>query len=341
MPDMVSIIIPVFNEAENLPILFERCVNAMQALRCPFEIIVVDDGSDDDTPRIANDLAQKYGNVIVLRHNKNHGKSLALMQGFDVAKGDICVTMDADLQDEPEMLSLFLAKLEEGYDLVNGWRVDRQDSYSKKMVSRWFNYLTQRFFDCPLHDINCGFKVMRRALYKRLDLRGDLHRLIPIMAFNMGHRIAEVPIHHKPRLHGQSKYKLLRHRGLLDLISLAAVQATKTRPFHIFFEIAMLLFGVAFVLFIGWIVSGSFLTSVRYWRIIPILFHFMLIWVVFVATLLPIFGLFLEIISSQFQTRNWRRHLCSQQASPTSQPAEQISTYEESGGPSETISSAN
>ncbi|MBF8273176.1 MAG: glycosyl transferase family 2 [Magnetococcales bacterium] len=320
---MISVIIPAFNEAENIKFLFERCVAVLQSLQRPYEIILVDDGSTDDTFKTAVALSERFSHVTVLRHNKNHGKSLALMQGFDIAQGEICITLDADLQDEPEMIPLFLDKIEEGYDLVNGWRVDRQDTYPKKMVSRWFNYLTQRFFDCPLHDINCGFKAIRRSLYKKLYLRGDLHRLVPILAFNMGHPISEVPIRHQARLYGKSKYALLRHRGLLDLIALASVQATKTRPFHVFCEVAAVFAAVAFVLFTIWVITGSFLSSVRYWRLIPIVLHLSMIWFVFVATLLPIFGLVLEIIiSNQLQTRNWRNELCNQRVSSPPQPDE-------------------
>ena len=232
--ESVSVVIPVFNEEESLEELHRRTRAVLVSLGLRFEFIFVNDGSSDRSHARLARLRDEFPEICIISHRRNHGKSMALMQGFARASGDAAIMMDADLQDEPENIPVMLEKLATGYDLVNGWRADRNDPFFKRLVSGVYNLITRRVLGLSLHDINCGFKVMRKDLYKCLSLRGDLHRLIPAMAQNLGFAVTEVPISHAPRKHGVSKYRLLRHRGLLDIISLTSTLAYRVRPFHIF-----------------------------------------------------------------------------------------------------------
>ena len=202
---LVSIIIPTFNERESLAELHER-ISAVAATRKEdFAILFVDDGSSDGSAEEILRLREMDPRVGLVKHRINHGKSMALMQGFAVSQGDFAVTLDADLQDEPENIPLFLDKLEEGFDLVNGFRVYRKDTFIRKGLSILFNMVTRWIAPTDVRDINCGFKGYSRQLYKRIELRGDLHRLIPAMAAMMGFRTSEVPVSHSPRKYGQCK----------------------------------------------------------------------------------------------------------------------------------------
>jgi len=235
---------------------------------------------------------------------KNHGKSLALMQGFDLAKGEYAVTMDADLQDQPELIPKLIEKLEEGYDMVGGWRKDRKDTMSKRIVSRVFNILISKVFGCATQDINCGFKALKRSVYKKLELRGDLHRLIPIIVNDMGFKIGEVPIVHAERKYGKSKYKLFRHRGLLDIIAFYAKHTTQWRPFHVFCELAAVFWVIAFAALFAWILFEKNLSELL--NALVVIFG---AWSLFVGTLLPLFGFYLEIEADRYQNPEDRKRL--------------------------------
>ncbi|MFA5322175.1 MAG: glycosyltransferase family 2 protein, partial [Smithella sp.] len=290
----VSVVVPVFNEAETLEELYQRTKLVFDKLGLPFEFITVDDGSSDDSYDRLVKLRERFPNVGIIRHRCNRGKSMSLMQGFALANGDAAITMDADLQDEPENIPLMLKKLDEGCDMVNGWRRQRKDPALKRIVSGVFNLITRKFLNVHIHDINCGLKVLKKDLYKCLDLRGDLHRLIPAMAKNLGFSVAEISVSHAPRRQGVSKYHLLRYRGLLDIISLTSTLAYRVRPFHIFTEIA----------FVAWCLFGIFLTLLSFvlltchgpvWLYVaaPLLFFaafiFLMIGIVF-----PVAGLILD-----------------------------------------------
>ena len=306
---LVSVVVPALNESKTLEEVFDRVKKVMDALKRPFEFIVVDDGSTDNSLELLRDMyRQNPDEIVVISHYRSHGKSMALMQAFDMARGEIAVTLDADLQDMPEDIPLFLKKIEQGYDMVNGWRVDRKDSYVKRFVSRIYNLITNRLLECNLHDINCGFKAMRRIVYKRLELRGDLHRLIPAISKSYGCRVAEIPIQHKDRKFGKSRYKLLRHRGLLDIVALVSTTTTQHRPFHIFCEMAFFFWMVCIILFGVWgainlaVPSPSPVLSI----VLALIFS-VGVWSGLVGTILPLFGLNLEINTRPHQNVSWRK----------------------------------
>jgi glycosyltransferase involved in cell wall biosynthesis len=308
--NLVSIIVPALNEGKTIRELFYRIRKVMQSLNRPFEFVVIDDGSTDNTFELLKGMSLKYQNIVVIRHFRNHGKSLALMQGFDIARGDVAITMDADLQDLPEDISFFLEKIDQGYDMVNGWRINRKDSAVKRLVSKLFNIITSLFLKCNLHDINCGFKAIRRDVYQRLELRGDLHRLIPAIAISYGFRVTEIQVRHADRKFGNSRYRLLRHRGILDIISLIATSATQIRPFHIFSEIAALFWFAFFISFLTRVgiklaVSNP---SVGIAMLSDSIFYIG-IWSGLVGTIAPLFGLTLEIMTKHHQDLSWRKNL--------------------------------
>ncbi len=307
--DLVSIIVPALNEADSLPELYDRTAKALGD-RQSFEFIVVDDGSTDDTVARLKDLRCRHANIAIVSHYRNHGKSLALMQGFSIARGDVAVLMDADLQDQPEAIPQFLEKIAEGFDLVNGWRKDRRDARSKVWVSSIFNWLTARVFKCPVHDINCGFKAIRKSVYKRLELQGDLHRLIPAIVSSKGGTVTEIPVPHCPRRYGNSRYRLLRHRGLLDIVAVAAANATQSRPFHVFCETAILFWLLAAMALASWIGLTVFGDEHATWvKVIRPLVALAGLGAAFLGTVLPLCGFQMEVAGGRHQNAIWRRSL--------------------------------
>ncbi len=296
----VSVVVPAYNEAESLTELYTRIRAVFDKRAEDFEFILVDDGSTDPTADIMRGLMKQHANITVIHHRSNSGKSVGLMQGFSQARGDILIMMDADLQDQPEDIPQFLDKLAEGFDFVNGWRRDRKDTAKKRFVSKVYNFLTNKLIKCNVQDINCGFKAMTREVYQTLELRGDLHRLIPAVAASQGYIVTEVPVQHEDRKHGVSKYKLLRHRGLLDIIIVAASQTTQNRPFHIFVELAFFIACIAFLSFVAAIfVQGK-------WFILAIV---MAVWGMLTATMLPLFGFLIESLMTRTDNVAWRKKL--------------------------------
>ena len=306
---LVTVLVPAYNEAASLPELFRRTDAVLTQMNQPYEFIVVDDGSTDNTIQVFEELLAQNENCVLIQHARNHGKSLALMQGFANARGDILIMMDADLQDQPEMIPRFIHRLNEGFDLVNGWRRDRKDTASKRLVSRFYNFLTDRLLRCDVKDINCGFKAMTRPVYTKVRLRGDLHRLIPALASSAGFRVSEVPVNHADRKFGISKYKLLRHRGLLDIVSVAAMHSTQARPLHVFTELGFFTLIGGVLAGIGWIwltVSGGNGTGHAVWLGLCAFFSLLLS---FAGLLLPLFGFLLEVQTSHYQEQSWRASL--------------------------------
>lgn len=310
---IISVIVPALNESASLEQLYMRVRKVLEQEGRAFEFIFIDDGSTDDTFNVLKSLNEKFPDITILGHGKNHGKSIALMQGFAVAEGEFAILMDADLQDIPEELPKFLNKLDEGYDLVNGWRNQRKDTFMKRSVSKLFNYFTRKAFNCALHDINCGYKIMRYDVYKRLRLSGDMHRLIPVIAMQLGFKIVETPIVHADRQWGKSRYSLLRYRGLLDVFSVTVFSATNIRPFHtfcefmvIFFLFAVILFGLSFAITTTGILTCLLISAL----------HFAAGWCVFVATLLPFFGILMEAMSRDYQNKRWHEVLLLKKVLP-------------------------
>lgn len=230
----VSVVVPGLNEAPSLPELAQRIDQALRG-RFTYELIFVDDGSTDDTWSVISRLRAENPLVSGIRLRKNFGKATALAAGFRKAKGNIVVTMDADLQDDPADLPSFIAKVEEGLDVVVGWKVQRLDPKNRLILSRIFNGTVRAVTGVKLHDMNCGFKAYRREVLRTIPIYGDLFRFIPALAAWQGFRVAEIPVRHHARKHGTSRYGLERIlRGFFDLLSVMFLTRYSKRPMHLF-----------------------------------------------------------------------------------------------------------
>lgn len=238
----IGIVVPVKDEQETLQLLFESCKKSAEELGVDFELVFVDDGSTDDSwARICALHSEHPEQVKAIRLRRNFGKAMALSVGFEVAKGDVVLTMDADLQDDPGEIGKFLRKIDDGYDCVSGWKMNRQDPRSKTLPSLIFNKITAKISGIDLHDFNCGFKAYRAEVVKSVDVYGELHRYIPILAHDYGYRIGEVPIVHHPRKYGVSKFGWERlSRGFLDLVTVMATTRYAKRPGHLYGGIGLL-----------------------------------------------------------------------------------------------------
>lgn len=244
----LSFVIPLCNEEATLTTLFEKikAVVEEQALG-EFEVIFVNDGSTDDSKRILQSLQQKYENVVVIHFRRNYGKASALSAGFAEATGEVVITMDADLQDDPKEIPAFIDKINEGYGCVSGWKQIRKDPLGKTLPSRVFNWATRATSGVKLHDFNCGFKAYRAETLHNLDLYGELHRYIPVLIAAEGYKIAEIPVKHHRRVFGVSKYGWKRiFKGGLDLITVLVLTRYLRRPAHFFGGFGLLSGSVGF-----------------------------------------------------------------------------------------------
>ncbi len=232
----VSVLIPVLNEADTVEELATRVGAALDSLGRSFEIIFVDDGSSDGTSKRVKEAIRVDGRVKLVRLRRNFGKAAALCAGFDISSGAIIITMDGDLQDQPEEIPRFLSEIEESdLDLVSGWKENRQDPVNKRLPSRLFNWATRKLAQIDLHDFNCGFKAYRREVLEQISLYGELHRYIPVLASRKGFTIGELSVVHNARRHGKSKYGWDRYyKGLLDLITVLFITKYTRRPLHLF-----------------------------------------------------------------------------------------------------------
>src|ERR671934_102704 len=232
---VISVVVPVHNEDRSVELLYDELRSALEPLAQEWEMIFVDDGSTDGTFAALTRLHSRAGNVRVVRLRRNFGKAAALVAGFDQARGDTVVTIDGDLQDDPAEIPRLLAKLEEGFDLVSGWKAHRRDPLTRRVLSRIFNRVTSWFSGVRLHDMNCGLKAYRAEVVHGLRLYGELHRFIPVLAHYRGFRIAELPVNHRPREHGRSRYGIERYlRGFLDLLTVSFIGRYRHRPLHLF-----------------------------------------------------------------------------------------------------------
>lgn len=250
----VSIVVPFLDESATLETLFSRVRAAMETTGRAWEMIFVDDGSRDGGDLLAADLARANRNVTLIRFTRNFGKASALSAGIALARGDIIVTMDADLQDDPVEIPRFLEKLAEGHDMVSGWKQTRHDPVSKTLPSRIFNRMTAKMFDIELHDINCGFKAYTRRAAKHLNLYGELHRFTPALLHAVGYSCSEIAVQHHAREYGQSKYGMMRMvKGLLDLGTVKLLTRYQSRPLHFFAMIGLPLFllGTSFIAYLS------------------------------------------------------------------------------------------
>ena len=243
-PIDLSIVIPVFNEADNIHALYDRLTQALGQLKQTYEIIFIDDGSRDKSFAILRDIAEIDASVTVIRLRRNFGQTAAMSAGFDRARGDVIIPMDADLQNDPSDIKRLLEKLEEGYDVVSGWRADRKDGFIlRRLPSMLANHIIAKLTGVYLHDFGCTLKVYRREVIENVRLYGELHRFIPALASLIGAEIAEIKVQHHPRQHGKSKYGISRTiRVILDLMTIKFLMSYSTRPIQIFGFVGLISF---------------------------------------------------------------------------------------------------
>jgi glycosyltransferase involved in cell wall biosynthesis len=247
----ISVVIPLFNEEESLTELCEWIVKVMIANNYSYEVLLIDDGSTDHSWEVIEKLNAINNNIKGIRFNRNYGKSAALNTGFDACAGDVIITMDADLQDSPdEIPDLYRMIKKERLDLVSGWKKERFDPLSKTIPTKLYNFVTRQISGIPLHDMNCGLKAYRKEVVKAVDVYGEMHRYIPVMAkWNGFRKIGEKIVQHRPRKYGTTKFGLERFIfGPLDLLSITFVTKYKKRPMHFFGSLGILSFLLGFLL---------------------------------------------------------------------------------------------
>lgn len=298
----LSFIIPVFNEEKSLERLYSEILENIE--NKDYEIIFIDDGSSDNSFNIMERLAKHDKRVKIIKFRKNFGKSASLQTGFENAKGDIIFTMDADLQDNPTEIPEFIEKIEEGYDLVTGWKKNRKDPISKTIPSKFFNFITSRSFKLKLHDFNCGFKAYKKEVINEIDIYGEMHRYIPAIVHTKGFKVTEIPVEHRPREFGRSKYGVERYlRGFLDLLTVKLLTSFTHSPLYLFGRI-----GSTFSI-IGFLI-GLYLTITKY------VFHqplynrpllFLSILLIMVGLQFFSIGLLGELIVNQSRDKNKKR----------------------------------
>jgi glycosyltransferase involved in cell wall biosynthesis len=256
---MISVVIPVYNEQDSLAVLYDELTRTAQAANLRFEVLFVDDGSSDGSWDVIRALSQKHADVHGIRFRRNFGKAAALSAGFAAARGDIIMTLDADLQDDPAEIPRFLAKLNEGYDVVSGWKQTRLDPWHKVFPSRVFNGMVSWLTGVKLHDHNCGMKCYRAEIFREIRLYGELHRFIPVLAAARGFKVSEIAINHRPRKFGYSKYGVRRFvKGFLDLLTVKFLTGFGQRPQHLLGSIGLFSFALGMLgmlyLAVTWII---------------------------------------------------------------------------------------
>ncbi len=289
----LSFIIPIRNEADSIEILYDEIINVVQLLDKPVEFIFVDDGSTDHSYDILKKLHAQDSRVSVLKLRGNFGKSIALQVGFNQAKADIIFTLDGDLQDNPQEIPAFLEKLNEGYDLVSGWKKTRHDPWTKVLPSRIINSIARLLTGVKIHDTNCGFKVYRREVIENLNLYGELYRFIPIFAAKENFQVGEIPVAHRARRFGKTKFGIGRGiKGILDLITVVFLTGYLRSPGHFFGTLGMFSFFMGFV--IGTYITYLRLTTGSIQNRHPLLFFGMLLMIIGVQLIST--GLLAEMI---------------------------------------------
>ncbi len=250
----ISILVPAYNEEGAVSELCSKIAEQAGALLAAgriadWELWFINDGSTDGTEAAALRLTEQDARVHLISFRKNFGKSLALQAGLRHARGDVLFTLDADLQDDPAEFPRFLDKLEEGYDLVVGWKQKRLDPLEKRLPSKLFNAVTSKASGIDLHDFDCGFKCFRREVAESIDLYGELHRYIPVLAYRAGFRITEIPVHHQERRYGRSKYGVERYmRGLLDSLTTTFLLRFSDRPMYFFGRVGVIVGFIGFLI---------------------------------------------------------------------------------------------
>jgi len=305
---VISVVVPLLNEEQSLEELYREIAAALESRGDPFEVVFVDDGSTDGSMDVLNHLHDETTNVVVVHLRRNFGKAAALQAGFLEARGDVIVTIDGDLQDDPAEIPPLLAKLDEGFDLVSGWKTRRNDPLVRRLFSRVFNWATAVVSGVRLHDVNCGLKAYRAEVLHGMRVYGELHRFLPILASYQGFRIAEIPVNHRPRQHGRSRYGPERYlRGFLDLLSVTFMGRYRYRPLHLFGGVGLFMGALGFVILL-------YLTVIWFWgqgigqR--PLLTLGVLLMVVGIQ--LVSLGLLSEMITSQHEERMSERERSEQ-----------------------------
>lgn len=258
-PPRISIVIPLFNEEDSIADLYKGLDAAIANYGKPAEVVIVDDGSRDRSFELLREIAEKDPRFTIIRLRKNSGQTAAFSAGFDHARGDVVITMDADLQNDPMDIPLLMEQIDAGYDIVSGWRKDRQDRYwDRRLPSMIANRLISDVTDVRLHDYGCSLKAYRRDVLQYVHLYGELHRFIPALAAQAGGTVTEVPVHHYARKFGKSKYGISRTiRVMLDLITVWFLGAYSTRPIHVFGTLGLILSGLG-------VMAGLWLTFVKF-----------------------------------------------------------------------------
>lgn len=303
--EKLSVVIPVYNEEENLEPLYKELKSVLDELGLDYEIIFIDDGSRDSSWKKIKGFSINDPRVKGIRFRKNFGQTPAMMAGFHEAKGDVIITMDADRQNDPKDIPRLLAKLEEGYDIVSGWRKHRKDPFiTRKLPSMIANWLISRVTGLHLHDYGCTLKAYRSEVLKNIELYGQMHRFIPAVASIYGVEVAELEVNHRPRVAGKSKYGLSRTlKVLLDLIALKFLLSYSSRPLHIFGSLGL------FSLFLG-ILSGLYLTYVKYIKYEPIgnrPLLFLTILLILTGIQLIVLGLLGEMLTRTYHESSGKR----------------------------------
>jgi len=296
---VVSVVVPLLNEESSLEELYREIAAALEPRGEPFEVVFVDDGSTDGSLAALGRIHDAMSNVVIVQLRRNFGKAAALQAGFLEARGEVIVTIDADLQDDPAEIPQLLAKLDEGCDLVSGWKTRRNDPFLRKLFSRIFNWTTGLISGVRLHDVNCGLKAYRAEVLQDMRLYGELHRFIPVLAAYQGYRIAEIPVNHRPRQHGRSRYGPERYlRGFFDLLSVTFMGRYRYRPLHLFGGIGLLMGAVGFIVLL-------YLTVLWFWGegigtrpLLTLGVLLMVVGIQFVSL-----GLISELITSQHEER--------------------------------------
>lgn len=249
----LSIVVPIYNEEENIPELYARITGALASVAFEYELILVDDGSSDGSWPLLTGIAEKDRRVKAIRFRRNFGQTAAMSAGFNHASGRIVVPMDGDLQNDPADIPLLMKKIDEGYDVVSGWRKDRKDTFiNRKLPSLLANGLISKMTGVHLHDYGCTLKAYRREVLEGVNLYGEMHRFVPALASQVGARVTEMPVRHHPRLHGTSKYGISRTtRVILDLMTVKFLLAYSTKPIQLFGK-----WGI-YTLFAGIVTGGA------------------------------------------------------------------------------------
>lgn len=242
----ISVVVPLYNEEESIPLLYEKLTTSLDEYGRPYEIIIVDDGSTDTSFTLLRNLAREDARLRIIRFRRNFGQTAAFSAGFDHARGEVVITIDADLQNDPYDIPKLMERVDAGYDIVSGWRKDRKDRFlDRKLPSIIANRLISNVTDVRLHDYGCSLKAYRREILQDVQLYGELHRFIPALASQVGGTVTEVPVNHYARQFGTSKYGISRTiRVMLDLITVWFLGSYATRPLHVFGTMGLLSVGV-------------------------------------------------------------------------------------------------